>query len=161
MSDFILFGQNISGQENLHNFIALPPGQQLSSASFPTVLSTEQQAILTSIQSNQTNGSQKIQIIPGNTPITNSILISSVTQNVAFSIIATDANRRGLILTNLSNKTLLIRVGANPSSTLYTYSLATNGVLEIPTQLCSLSLAGIYTAAGAATGSLVITGSTI
>jgi hypothetical protein len=76
---------------------------------------------------------------------------------VAFSVLAASTSRRGVVICNNSNKTVLLCMGQTASATQFTYSLSPNGVLEVPFHFVGISISGIWTGGPAATGQLTIT----
>jgi hypothetical protein len=138
--------------------------QPVSVASLPlpsgAATAGNQNTINTSIgtvATNQTNGTQITKIVGGTTSTGTATTLVGTTSGNAFLIIAANTSRKGLLLTNASNKTVLIGVGFTPTAALYSYSLANNAVLEIPFQFAPNIINGVWTAGGAASGQINVT----
>lgn len=87
-----------------------------------------------------TDYGQLVRLIPGTTPfpVTSSPLVSSAAAETypaltgaSQTLLAANANRKGVVIVNDSGNTLYVKFGAVASATSYTYKLVPNQQLEI------------------------------
>lgn len=146
--------QAVSGTVSVGNF---PANQTISGSVTVSNFPANQTISGTVSVTDLTNGNQKTQLVLATTNASSDVT-SFPAVNTSAQLIAADSTRKGMIITNLTNKTLQVSIGRAWTATSFTYTVAANGIIEVPSAFVCLPIHYAYTTGGAAiSGSVSLT----